>query len=208
VFTLESRDGPVGGDAVAVAPDTEHAFEARALSPTCLSIPKGGQARAAAQIFSSASMSRFPQRDWRRSARGCCPTSMIPRRSDQSLLELAARWSRTSLPGSERDERPEARVRRMLAVGAGAPRYARDAGRTPRRTWGSPAGARATCSSRRRGCRFALTALAASDARARTLLGQGASLTEAAHGAGFSDSPHLSRTFRRMFGIAADSLRV
>jgi len=35
-----------------------------------------------------------------------------------------------------------------------------------------------------------------------------ASLTQAAHGAGFADSAHLSRTFRRMFGIAADSLRV
>lgn len=35
-----------------------------------------------------------------------------------------------------------------------------------------------------------------------------ASLTDAAHGAGFSDSAHLSRTFRRMFGISADSLRV
>ncbi len=30
----------------------------------------------------------------------------------------------------------------------------------------------------------------------------GASLTEAAHEAGFADSPHLSRTFRRMFGVA------
>lgn len=28
------------------------------------------------------------------------------------------------------------------------------------------------------------------------------------HGAGFSDSSHFSRTFRRMFGVAADSLRV
>lgn len=36
----------------------------------------------------------------------------------------------------------------------------------------------------------------------------GASLTEAAHGAGFSDSAHLSRTFHRMFGIVATSLRV
>jgi AraC-like DNA-binding protein len=36
----------------------------------------------------------------------------------------------------------------------------------------------------------------------------GASLTEAAHAAGFSDSAHLSRTFRRMFGVSAASLRV
>jgi len=36
----------------------------------------------------------------------------------------------------------------------------------------------------------------------------GASLTDAAHEAGFADSAHLSRTFRRMFGIAAGSLRV
>jgi AraC-like DNA-binding protein len=36
----------------------------------------------------------------------------------------------------------------------------------------------------------------------------GASLTEAAHCAGFADSAHLSRTFRRMFGIAAVSLRL
>jgi AraC family transcriptional regulator len=35
-----------------------------------------------------------------------------------------------------------------------------------------------------------------------------ASLTEAAHGAGFADSAHLSRTFRRMFGIAPASLRM
>jgi AraC-like DNA-binding protein len=34
------------------------------------------------------------------------------------------------------------------------------------------------------------------------------SLTDAAQSAGFADSAHLSRTFRRMFGIAADSLRL
>jgi AraC-like DNA-binding protein len=36
----------------------------------------------------------------------------------------------------------------------------------------------------------------------------GASLTEAAHEAGFADSAHFSRTFRRTFGLPAASLRV
>ena len=36
-------------------------------------------------------------------------------------------------------------------------------------------------------------------------LSSGASLTAAAHAAGFADSAHLTRTFRRMFGIAPSS---
>jgi AraC-like DNA-binding protein len=36
----------------------------------------------------------------------------------------------------------------------------------------------------------------------------GASLTQAAHQAGFADSAHLSRTFRRMFGVAPANLRM
>jgi AraC family transcriptional regulator len=36
----------------------------------------------------------------------------------------------------------------------------------------------------------------------------GRSLTEAAHEAGFADSAHFSRTFRRMFGTQAAALRV
>jgi AraC-like DNA-binding protein len=37
---------------------------------------------------------------------------------------------------------------------------------------------------------------------------QGESLTNAAHLAGFADSAHLSRTFRRTFGVAAAELRI
>lgn len=44
--------------------------------------------------------------------------------------------------------------------------------------------------------------------RAVEIFARGESLTEAAHRAGFADSAHLSRTFRRMFGISAVSLRL
>lgn len=43
--------------------------------------------------------------------------------------------------------------------------------------------------------------------RAVERYGAGCPLTEAAHDAGFADSAHLSRTFRKTFGIAASSLR-
>jgi AraC-like DNA-binding protein len=42
--------------------------------------------------------------------------------------------------------------------------------------------------------------------RALDLYSQGSSLTEAAHSAGFSDSAHLSRIFRRNFGLPATTL--
>ena len=44
--------------------------------------------------------------------------------------------------------------------------------------------------------------------RALELYAAGASLTNAAHEAGFADSAHFSRTFRRTFGVPAASLRL
>jgi AraC-like DNA-binding protein len=44
--------------------------------------------------------------------------------------------------------------------------------------------------------------------RAIELLGGGACATEAAHGAGFADAPHLTRTFRKMMGIAPTWLKL
>jgi AraC-like DNA-binding protein len=40
------------------------------------------------------------------------------------------------------------------------------------------------------------------------LYGSGSSLTEASHAAGFADSAHFSRTFRRMFGVNAAGVRL
>ena len=44
--------------------------------------------------------------------------------------------------------------------------------------------------------------------RAVDVFAAGGSLTDAAHEAGFADSAHFSRTFRRMFGVAPSSLHI
>jgi AraC-like DNA-binding protein len=44
--------------------------------------------------------------------------------------------------------------------------------------------------------------------RALEAYAAGASLTDAAQAGGFADSAHLSRTFRRMFGVAPASLTI
>jgi AraC-like DNA-binding protein len=43
--------------------------------------------------------------------------------------------------------------------------------------------------------------------RAAGAIVAGASLTDAAHAAGFADAAHMTRTFRRMFGVAPSALR-
>lgn len=44
--------------------------------------------------------------------------------------------------------------------------------------------------------------------KALELMAEGASATEAAHGAGFSDSAHFARTFKRTFGMSSTTLKV
>jgi len=207
-FTLESRDRQVGGAAAAVAPDTEHAFEGEGLVAQLFVDPEGRPGRALQRaLFSDATLVPIlsPQL-------GGMPARLLAGfeasdRSDASLIELGRELLALLAPGSERDERPEARVRRMSAWAAArleTPVSLVDAAAHV----GLSTGRARHLFVEKTGLPFRTYLLWLRLMRAVELFSAGSSLTDAAHGAGFSDSSHLSRTFRRMFGIAADSLRV
>jgi len=166
------------------------------LSPTCSSIPKGGQAaRLQREIFSSASMVAIPAARLAALRARLLSDFDDPRRSDQSLLELGRALVAHLAPGSERDERPEARVRRMLAWAAArldTPATLADAAAHVGLSSGR---ARHVFVEENGAAVSHLPALAASDARARTLLGRRVSHRGRARRR-LLRSPHLSRTFR------------
>ena len=207
-FTLETRDLKVSAGAAAVAPDMEHAFEADGMVALLFVDPEGRPGRELQRsLFASAKLVAIPD-----ALLADLPARLrtgfeSTRRTDKSLVELGRALLAQLAPGSERDLRPEARVRKMSSWAAA---------RLDTPVSLSEAAAHVGLSQGRArhifveetGLPFRTYLLWLRLNRAVELFSTGSSLTEAAHGAGFSDSSHLSRTFRRMFGIAADSLRV
>jgi AraC family transcriptional regulator len=207
-FTLESRDQQVDGGPAAVAPDTEHAFAGEGLVAHLFIDPEGRPGRELQRaLFSGASLVAIPAPRLAGLSARLLAGFEAAHRSDQSLIELGRALVAQLAPGSQRDERPEARVRRMSAWAAA---------RLETPVSLVEAAAHVGLSSGRArhlfvestGLPFRTYLLWLRLMRAVELFSAGSSLTDAAHGSGFSDSSHLSRTFRRMFGISADSLRV
>lgn len=207
-FSLEMRDASVEGDVVAVAPDTEHALAGEGVVAHLFVDPEGRLGRALQRaLFARASMVSVPASQLATWRAQLLTAFEAGDRGDRSLIELGRGLLAQLTPGSERDERPEARVRKMAAWAAE---------RLETSVSLADAAAHVGLSSGRArhlfvestGLPFRTYLLWLRLMRAVELFSVGSSLTEAAHGAGFADSSHLSRTFRRMFGIAADSLRV
>jgi AraC-like DNA-binding protein len=207
-FSLETREGPVEGEVVAVAPDTDHALAGEGVIVHLFVDPEGRVGRALQRaLLADASMASVPASHLATSRARLLAGFDAGARDDQSLIELGRDLLAQLAPGGERDERPEARVRKMAAWAAerlDAPVSLADAAAHVGLSSGRARHLFVECT----GLPFRTYVLWLRLMRAVELFSVGSSLTEAAHGAGFSDSPHLSRTFRRMFGIAADSLRV
>jgi AraC-like DNA-binding protein len=207
-FTLETRSRQLGGAAAAVAPDTQHAFAGEGMVAQLFVDPEGEPGRELQRtLFSGETIVSIPEPSLAGLPARLLAGFEAPQRSDQSLIDLGRAFLAKLAPGSERDERPEARVRRMSAWAAGrldTPVSLADAAAHV----GLSAGRARHLFVEETGLPFRTYLLWRRLMRAAELFSSGSSLTDAAHDAGFSDSSHLSRTFRRMFGIAADSLRL
>jgi AraC-like DNA-binding protein len=207
-FTLETRALQLRGEAAAVAPDTLHAFAGEGMVAHLFVDPEGEPGRELQRrLFSGDALISIPAASLDGLPARLRAGFESPRRSDQTLIDLGRVLLAKLAPGSERDERPEARVRRMSAWAAGrldTPVSLADAAAHV----GLSTGRARHLFVEETGLPFRTYLLWRRLMRAAELFSSGSSLTDAAHDAGFSDSSHLSRTFRRMFGIAADSLRL
>lgn len=207
-FTLEAGDLRVPGPAAAVAPDTEHAFEAHGAIAHLFIDPEGRSGRELRRaLFASAPLVAIPSAPLRDLTDRLAAAFDAPRRADATFVELGRAVLTLLAPEGDRDLRPDARVRRMSTWAAGrldTPVSLVDAAAHV----GLSSGRARHLFVEQTGLPFRTYLLWQRLTRAVEMFSSGASLTDAAHGAGFSDSSHLSRTFRRMFGIAADSLRV
>jgi AraC family transcriptional regulator len=207
-FTLETRDEQIAGGAAAVAPDTEHAFEAEGTIAHLFVDPEGRLGRTLQRtLFSSTGLVAIQSWPSNGLPKRLLDEFEAPDRNDAPLIALGRSLLAELAGEGERDERPEARVRKMSAWAAAhldKPLSLADAAAHV----GLSSGRARHLFVESTGLPFRTYLLWLRLTKALEFFSAGASLTEAAHAAGFSDSSHLSRTFRRMFGIAPDSLRV
>jgi AraC-like DNA-binding protein len=203
-FRLHLADRIVRGPVGLVGADVEHSFEARGVNALLFAEPESRTGRALAERF----LCGAPAVSLSEEALGGAPAKIAAAfRGGASKETLAALGQALSLHLSNvgRVEEPDARVRRMihwanaqLDQPVGIAEAAKQVGLS--------SGRASHLFVEQTGLPFRTYLLWLRLNRAVECYSAGASLTDAAHEAGFSDSAHFSRTFRRMFGLPAASL--
>jgi len=196
------------GEAIAIAPNSLHAFEGTGLIAHLFVAPDGKVGRQIARgLFSNGPMASLSARQL-----GDLPARLKasfedPRHTDDDLRALGKSLiARLAGAGGHADA-PDPRIVKLIAWLT--PRLDAVVSLSAAAAFlGLSPGRARHLFVEQTGLPFRTYLLWLRLLRAVEIYAGGASLTEAAHGAGFADSAHLSRTFRRMFGVAAASFRV
>ncbi len=206
-FQLATADARAGGDAVAVAADASHAFEAEGLIALAFVEPESRMGRAVGKrLFNGADLAAIPTGLLGDLRERIAAAYRAPVRNDATLVDLG-RALVAALGAGEIAGEPDPRIRKVIAWAA---RQLDE----PVGLSGAVAVSNLSASRLRHlfveqtGLPFKTYLLWLRLTRAVEAFAAGAPLTQAAHDAGFADSAHLSRTFRRMFGIAPTALRM
>lgn len=206
-FELRTADERLTGPAVAVASDARHIFAASGLAAFLFIDPESVAGRAlAAEAFRTGQLSALsaPQLAGELEALADC----FRGGGDEAALADRGQALLTLLTGTKEAPAPaDRRVQAMLAYVGGQLGSPLSLAGAADAACLSPSRARHLFAAQT-GLPFRAFVLWRRIERAVALHAQGASLTEAAHEAGFADSAHFSRTFRRHFGLPAAALRV
>lgn len=206
-FRLDTHDAHVRAEAAAVAADTEHVIDAEGLTGIVFIEPESEAGRAITRRF-------FGKRDLVvvepesigdfRERLAAAYKSTI--QDDRALVSLGRELVSALSAGAAVSE-TDPRIRKVIAWAAeqiGQPIGLSDA----LAVGGLSAGRLRHLFVEQTGLPFKTYLLWLRLTRAVEVVAGGASLTQAAHEAGFSDSSHFSRTFRRMFGVPPAALRI
>jgi AraC-like DNA-binding protein len=205
-FELRTADERLAGPAVAVASDARHIFEARGMVAFLFIEPESPAGRAlAAEAFRGKALAALPLPPLAK------PMAALAAwfRTDGSEVEMVrhGRALLVALASHAESPPPDKRVEAMLAYVAQGIEGVLTLSDAASAACLSPSRARHLFAAQT-GLPFKTFVLWRRIEKAVALYAAGASLTEAAHEAGFADSAHLSRTFRRTFGLPAAALQV
>ena len=191
----------------AVAPDVEHIFQAQGLVALLFVEPESEPGRAiTTSLFTGADLVPVRKALLADIAADLLAQYRRPK-VDEAALEKLGRKLVTRLAGATKATPPDPRIRKIMAYAAARLDDAITLGAAAKSVGLSPGRARHLFVEQT-GLAFRKYLLWLRISRALALFARGASLTQAAHEAGFSDSAHFSRTFRRMFGISAAMLEI
>lgn len=206
VFTFTVEDGVVPGPFAIVAPDTLHAFEARGVVSHLFIEPESRAGRTLEHMMRGRPAAIMTAAQAQDSPSLILTAFEDPRDPGRALREVGMRIG-DRIAGHVRAAEPDRRVRQIikwakdnLDSSLGIDEAAQGVGLSPSRA--------SHLFVEETGLPFRTYVLWLRLVRAVDARVAGRTLTEAAQEAGFSDSAHLSRTFKRMFGLPAAALEM